>query len=201
MKNNFKCSCKRIPCTCYIQEPPGPAGPMGNTGPAGATGPEGPTGATGASGTVITGGKIGRNALSSIFLDATTRSFTVDWPVVVNDLGINFDLSNPQAPSFAGGNALYTIFVDLAIGVGSSFANEQLSLDLYANGVFIARDILYTPSVIPQIMLFKIGTNFPNTDPTVQLEVMLTYPFGSNFLSAFVYPADSFISIAKALIE
>lgn len=181
----------------------GPTGPVGATGPSGATGEvgaTGPTGPTGVSGTIITGGKIGRDALTPILLTPDSRAFTVDWPVVINDLGLNINVDNPEAPSFQGGTALYSIFVDLAVGVGSSFPDEQINLDLYANGIFIARDILYTASFAPQTLLFKIGTNFPNTDPTVTLQVVLTYPFNTNFLSAFVYAADSFISINKALI-
>lgn len=177
---------------------PGPTGPNGATGATGATGPmgePGPVGPTGPSG--MTGGKLSFDTITPILLSPSNRAFATEWPVILEDFGLTFDLSNPQNPSFGGGPAVYTLIVNLAVGIGSNFPDEQMNLDLYANGVFLSRDILYTPSNPPKIMLFKITTLYQSSDDPVTLQVQLTYPFNANFVSALVYPADSYLTVQK----
>ncbi len=186
--------------------PRGPAGPSGAAGSVGATGAPGMTGSTGATGpagvngTELAAGRLTRTSVTPVLLDAGTRAVAIDWPVSTFDIGLDFDLSDPAAPSMIGGTAVYTVVVNVAVGVGSSFAGEQVNLDLYANGVFIARDIEYTPTNVPSIILFKVFALFPETSPTLTLQVQLTYPFGGNFFSALVYPADSSLSVEKATL-
>ena len=166
----------------------------------GATGATGPTGATGATGGGAAGGKLLRSAITPILLDSVNRTYLVNWDIVAEDFGMNFDISVPTAPAFSGGAALYTIYVNLAVGVGTDFAGQQINLDLFINNAFTARDILYTLPDPPKIMLFKIAAPFAATAPLLTAELQLSYPFGSDFYSALVYVDDSYLAVQKSML-
>lgn len=179
--------------------PTGPAGPQGPQGLQGIPGPIGPTGPTGAPGqsALVTGGKLLRNSVTEVLLSPTARSHTVDWPVVALDQGLGWNVTDPFAPSISGGSGLYTLLLNLAIGAVSTFAGEQINLDVYVNGALIARDILYTPATAPVTLLAKTAALFAESNSPLTFQTVLTYPTGSHSFSALLYASDSFLAVQR----